>query len=199
MFSCRRRSWSGSVLSVLKSSLSSLRRYADSDWQLIRVLGSSPSGTHTHFSLSRIPVRLIHPQYSRKLRDFNDPVSHLQPNKDCWYPAFFNEAANSCRVQLQKVISDDLMSSVCKFSLSPASLFALLAALLLATPAGSPGPNSCYWLDLKSNNDSLQFSNEPKHQILVKQKNQTVLWNNKQINGPTYSHMLLVSFSSFEG
>lgn len=56
-----------------------------------------------------LPVRLIHPQYSRQLWDFNDPVSHLQPNKDCWYPAFYNEAANSCRVRLPKVICDDLM------------------------------------------------------------------------------------------
>lgn len=166
VFSCRRRLWSDSVLSVLKSSLSSLRRYADSDWQLIRVLGSCPRGTHT-LSLPPLPVRLIHPQYSRQLRDFNDPVSHLQPNKDCWYPAFFNEAANSCRVRLPKVICDDLMSSVCKFSLSPASLFALLAALLLAIPAGSPSPNPCYWLNLKSNNDSLHLWNEPKHQSLV--------------------------------
>ncbi len=128
VFSCRRRSWSDSVLSVLKSSLSSLRRYADSDWQLIRVLGSSPTGTHT---LSR------HPQYARQLLDFNDPVSHLWLNKDCWYPAFFNEAANSCCVQLLKDVCDDLMSSGCKFSLSPASLFALLAALLLVLQAGS--------------------------------------------------------------
>lgn len=90
----------------------------------------------THFLIT-LPVRLIHPQYARQILDFNDPVSHLWLNKGCWYPAFFNKAANSCRIQSLKVVCDDLMSSGCKFSLSPASLFALLAALLLVLQTGS--------------------------------------------------------------
>ncbi len=157
VFSYRQRSWSDSVLSVLKSSLSSLRRYADSDWQLIRVLGSSPTGTHT---LSRPPPRP--PQYARQLLDFNDPVSHLWLNKDCWYPVFFNEAANSCRIQLLKVVCHDLMSSGCKFSLCPASLFALLAALLLVLQAGSKltpliEPEVRQWLTLPFKHPNIRF------------------------------------------
>lgn len=57
--------------------------------------------SHTHF-FSPLPVRLIHPQFGRQLLDFNDPVLHLWLNKDCWYPAFFNEAANSCRFSYRK-------------------------------------------------------------------------------------------------